>query len=309
VKRQLGPLKLYQWIMIGAIVGVGTYLYNKRKGSTTSNVAPTDSGTLADTTGNTDAGSPTSSGTGDLGPVDPSTGLPYAWEYITSQMAQPQSMSNLPGYISPDDPLWGVLADIAGQQPATGGAAASAAGNNGAAHVAAVTGAKPKLTAKGAMYAPFGHNKPATKAGYTIKGLGRGFWEYVPIPKKVTRPPGNPGHTATPHASGKQTISSSAPHNGNQHKSIAPPSHQKAPTPKPAQHHTATAPKPLPKPTPKPVAKAVPKVVAPVQKIVSKVVTPPKPAAKAPPKPPPPKPPPKPPPPPKSPPKPVAKKK
>jgi len=39
---------------------------------------------------------------------------------------------------------------------------------------------KPKLTAKGAKYAPFGHTRPKARKGYTIKGLGRGYWEYVP---------------------------------------------------------------------------------------------------------------------------------
>lgn len=50
----------------------------------------------------------------------------------------------------------------------------------------------PKLQGKGAIRAPFGHNKPTGKKGYTVKGLGHGFWEYVPKAKAKSKGQGKP---------------------------------------------------------------------------------------------------------------------
>lgn len=48
--------------------------------------------------------------------------------------------------------------------------------------------AKKPLTTSGAIRAPSGPKKPAAKAGYTIRGLGGGAWEYVPV--AVSKPTG-----------------------------------------------------------------------------------------------------------------------
>lgn len=68
----------------------------------------------------------------------------------------------------------------------------------------------PPLRGKGAVRAPSGHNKPAAKRGFTIRGLGNGFWEYVP--KRTTKSKGQekatgktskhvpPGHTEIPRS-------------------------------------------------------------------------------------------------------------
>lgn len=77
---------------------------------------------------------------------------------------------------------------------------------------------KPKLTAPGAMYAPSGHNRPAAKAGYTIKGLGRGFWEYVPKRKAKSKGQNNAKSTSKyiPQGATTRARSNSAtrPHTG-----------------------------------------------------------------------------------------------
>lgn len=77
MKRKLGPLKLWQWIAIGVALGVGVYLLRGREG-----------------TGEVPAESFGSTGTGAFGPIDPETGIPYAFQ-------------NAPGNASttPADPL------------------------------------------------------------------------------------------------------------------------------------------------------------------------------------------------------------
>lgn len=64
VNRKMGPLKLWQWVLIGVVLGGGVYLYKRSHPSGVSNPEEVVGGT----------------GTGAYGPIDPNTGIPYAFE-------------------------------------------------------------------------------------------------------------------------------------------------------------------------------------------------------------------------------------
>jgi hypothetical protein len=80
-------------------------------------------------------------------------------------------------------------------------------------------GHRPKLTAKGATYAPFGHNKPKAKKGFTTKGLGHGFWEYVPKAKGQNKAKGKTSqHPNKSHKPGTRSTASKRSTNGGRFK-------------------------------------------------------------------------------------------
>lgn len=66
LQQKLGPLKLWQWIAIGAALGVGVLVYRQTH--------PSGEGEAG--TGELFGGT----GTGAFGPIDPNTGVPYSFE-------------------------------------------------------------------------------------------------------------------------------------------------------------------------------------------------------------------------------------
>lgn len=201
--KKWGPLPAWVWLFGGGLV---YYLY--RKYSTTA------SGT----------------GTGSVGPA-PVTPQPQTVLQPGESVYDPNTgaLTTAPGGGGSTDGSGGATAAdltdamnnlanaIASGMPApqvdngTAGSDAVAAAVSPAAVAGHPAGTRPRLTARGAVYAPFGHNRPRAKAGYTIKGLGRGFWEYVP--KRTTKSKGQhhaQGKTSKPVKTGRTTRGRSA---------------------------------------------------------------------------------------------------
>jgi hypothetical protein len=64
LSRKLGPLKLWQWIGVGVVTGVVVYVYRQRQAAAGGKPEESFGGT----------------GTGAFGPINPDTGVPYAFE-------------------------------------------------------------------------------------------------------------------------------------------------------------------------------------------------------------------------------------
>lgn len=90
LKRKVGPLKMYQWIGLGVIAGLGLLIYNSRKGE-----APE-----GEVFGGT--------GTGAFGPINPETGVPYAFEGTAAGGGQESAVQNFGEIVD----LFGTLKEI-----------------------------------------------------------------------------------------------------------------------------------------------------------------------------------------------------
>lgn len=64
LQRKVGPLKMYQWVGLGVILGLGVLVWRRTH--------PSSAGTEGEVFGGT--------GTGAFGPINPETGVPYAFE-------------------------------------------------------------------------------------------------------------------------------------------------------------------------------------------------------------------------------------
>jgi hypothetical protein len=197
--RKLGPLPIWLW----AIVGFGLVWYYRNKLS---------------------AGSTSGTGTGSVAPA----------------AATPQAQTTLQPGESVYDPNTGALTTAPGAVPGTTTTADTGIGSNGAATAtdysqgitdlanaivgsidsmgnqgtgttggqAAASGRQPASQspprlASGGVRAPFGARRPPARAGYTIRGQGRGFWEYVPVIGNKRKPKpkaqhGTPARTTKP---------------------------------------------------------------------------------------------------------------
>lgn len=225
MKHKLGPLQTWQWAAIGAAIGLVLYLRHR---SSTSSTAVTTPGAAADTTsvGPVDPTTGLPYASTNASAIDPTTGLPYSSEgnlisTLLGNLQQTQAQS-APGATTNDTSLQtpptlqGEITDVAGtlqslqalQAFFTGEPlphAQTPAGATGAAQVGVAAGQKNVGTAK-----PKPHPKPK--------------------PKHKAGSKNNPGHTITTHPNGRQTASSSAPASAHQHTNVAPPAHQVAPS-------------------------------------------------------------------------------
>lgn len=221
LKRKWGPLPAWVWLLGGGLI---YYFYRRyssvSSGTGTGSVAPAaptpqapvvlspgesvydpNSGALTNT--------PQASNPATVGGGDGSGSSPPDWNTIAGDIA---------AAIAANMPANQTGVDTSTQSPANSPAGIPAGAT--ALPMNLRPGA-PRLTATGAIRAPFGHNKPRGKAGYTIKGLGRGFWEYVPKrhPKSKgqhnaqakTSKPIKPGRTTRPRST---TALRSAPAGG-----------------------------------------------------------------------------------------------
>lgn len=219
MKKKLGPLPTWQWLAIGAAIGLAYYIYKSRQatsasstGTTTPAATPaTDLGPIDPTTG-----APYASGGGG---IDPTTGIPYALELAGSNTA-PNQNSGPTSLAQELGDLQSIEALMAGLPVDTSGVG---------------TGAPTTLdiTIK----------QQVTKAKSKAHGVAK---KVVQPKKKTTTHPH--GHAVTTHPGGKKTVASTAPQNSRQHQNVQPPSHQRA---NPTVHHTASKP---PKPPARPRA-------------------------------------------------------
>lgn len=213
MKKKLGPLQTYQWLAIGLAAGVLYYIYKARQAAAAA----------AASTG----GSPAqASDTTSLGPVDPTTGQPYALEALgggsNNTAAQNSGPTSLAQELSDLGSIETLLAGISQISPSTGQTTTGTAGSQA---ISSFTGqAASDIT-------------QIRKTELTLSKQLAAVTKQVDKAKKAVskatadaKPTSNPGHTVTYHPDGKQTASSSAPHSSQQHKNVAPPTHQKHPT-------------------------------------------------------------------------------
>lgn len=201
--KKLGPLETWQWLAIGAAAGILYYLYQRYQ---------------ANQAANSSTGTTTTSGTSsDLGPIDPTTGEPYALEgaYNSGAASTTAAQNSGPTTLSQE------LSDLAAIEGLQAGG----------------TQITPDTTtsAISALQTALGNETAAVKtltaAEKAQAKLINELKLRVAALQKAATPAGkhNPGHTVTTHNGGKQTATSSAPHSGNNHSNIAPPTHQRHP--------------------------------------------------------------------------------
>lgn len=151
LKRKVGPLPMWAWL---GIAGVALYLYRRRQAASAAANPDTGSSTTPDTAdygpyGDGAYGDSSGAGSGGSdgsGGGDSGTGTTGSG---TTQPAAPViNITPPPTTVSP-----------------------------------AAKSKLAKLVGKGAIRATSGPTKPAAKKGYTIKGLGSGAWEYLPVKK------------------------------------------------------------------------------------------------------------------------------
>lgn len=224
MKRKLGPLQLWQWVLIGAVVGIGGVLYRRGHPAAQSaqNAAaaalPSDAqyNPISPTTGMSTAGGvSTGASADDISRTREQLGITALGTQLTAlegqlnQLNQPTSMSSMLDNFGMLETLLSGLQDI---HPASAGPAvqtdqAAVQTQTGTKRATRVT--KPKKVEK---------TKKREHAGHT-----------------------NPGHHVIDHGGGRKTPSSSAPHNARQHRNAQPPAHQRHdPTTHPSRHHPAS---------------------------------------------------------------------
>lgn len=215
--KKLGPLEAWQWAAILAGLMLVYYEYEKSKASSaaaTGGTSPTDTS----------------------GPIDPTTGLPYATDgggvgggYVGtagSTGAATDSGTSLQQELSDLGSIEGLMSGLGlGAAPAP--TDTSSTDTSGGSDTTAGAGAGLSTRQTNTLNTDLKTlNKTLKKQSTAITRLQKAL-----KPKRSTKPANhkNPGHHVTTHPGGKKTATSSAPHNGQQHKNIAPPSHQRAP--------------------------------------------------------------------------------
>lgn len=221
--KKLGPLEAWQWAAIlAALAGIYLlYEHNKNTAAAASTTAPT---TGADT------------GTG---PIDPTTGLPYASEIGGGGISGAGGVGSGGSLDGPT--LQQELSDLGAIEGLFAGLPTGGAGPAG-------LSPDQEATLNGDLNTL---NKTLGQQQKALSGLQKQIGKLKPKPsaaKRTTTHGGtkNPGHRVTTHPHGAKSASSSAPHNARQHHNIAAPTHQRAyaikppepkKKPKPARHH------------------------------------------------------------------------
>lgn len=208
MKRKLGPLQLWQWILIGAVVGAGTYFYRRQHPAAAAAQDAAAAALPSDAAYN---------------PIDPTTGLPFAG-----------GMSTGPALDATGD-----VTTTAGLGDGTGGGSLSDLLTNfgtledlltGLTGLTGIAPGPETQTDQGAVQEQVGTKRASTKKAK----------KKTPKAKKTVHAgTKNPGHHITSHGHGRKTPSSSAPHNPRQHHNVRPPAHQRHPA---TQHHSAKHP-------------------------------------------------------------------
>lgn len=222
--KKLGPLEAWQWAAILAGLLLIYYEYEKNKANTA-------------TTG-------TTSSTDTSGAIDPTTGIPYADE-IGAGAGYGYSGSG--GGIG-DTGSTGTSTDSGtslDQELSDLGSIESLMQGLGIGTTVSSSPAGLTPGQQNTLNSDLSTlNKTLTRETKTLGSLGKTIATLrkqvakLQQPKRETKPANhkNPGHHVTTHVGGSRIASSSAPHNGQQHKNIQPPSHQRAthrPAPKP----------------------------------------------------------------------------
>lgn len=242
MNRKLGPLKLWQWVLIGAAGGLAAYLYRRSRGAAAPSVpGPADAaaalqptqGVIDPTTG-AGSGNPGLDATGDptvpvplselLGLAQQSSNGATGGDSASQQVNAPTLDSELSNVGTILDLLdhWQTLMQPP-QQTTTGT-------NTTSVNTGQQRPPKPPNPPGG------GHYTYVNGRGWVLIhwDASKAKWVEGAVPpkkppkkKKQSKPPSNPGHTVTHHGGGRHTASSSAPHNPRQHQNVQPPNHQR----------------------------------------------------------------------------------
>lgn len=210
IHKKLGPLEMWQWVAIGAALGVMYYIYKLRQNAANQAAAQTPASAAYNA-------SP--------GPIDPTTGIPYSQEgggaggagtgtapTLAQELADLGQIQGLQAGMTPQSTLEGELADLASIE-------------------SLMTG----------IQLPNGGATPGAGHASLPKGLAselkRLQHEIQQLQRRRPRKDGK-GHTVHTHPGGRKTANSSA-HNAGRRgpKPVAPPNHQRANQ----QHHSTPA--------------------------------------------------------------------
>ncbi len=199
LKKKVGPLPVWAW---GIIFGVAAYYVYVRRSS-----------------GSSSAGSqPLSPAVLDPNAIDPNTGLTYGAEEgaalnanaglaggagtgtvptnsnlttgtnelgdLESFLSQFGNVAEQLGYVPPGAATANPAVPAPLQSPGPGTKPSTSGKQTDKNH----TKRMHPLVGKGAVGAPSGAKKPPPRKGFTIKGLGGGRWEYVPVRTVLTKP-------------------------------------------------------------------------------------------------------------------------
>jgi hypothetical protein len=211
LKKKLGPLPLWQWVLIGAVVGAGTILW--RRGHPAAQAAQ-------------DVAAAATPSDAQYNPIDPTTGLPVSGGVSTGAAAT-DTGSVTDAY----------AAGLAAGGGAGGGATLADLLSNFAQLEDLLTGLQ-EIGVGSAIETDHGavQQQTGTKRAKPETPAKR-----KPAKKKTTHAGDkNPGHHVTDHGGRRKTPSSSAPHNPRQHHNVQPPAHQRHdPTKHPSAQHPA----------------------------------------------------------------------
>jgi hypothetical protein len=200
LKKKVGPLPVWAWGIIFGVVGY--YVYSRNRGSSTGSAsantvtpAVLDPNAIDPNTGltygaeegaalNANAGLAGGAGTGTV-PTDSnlSTGTNELGD-LESFLSQFGNIASQLGYVPP-----GTGNAAPAPPPLTSPAPSVTPSTSGKQTDPNHTKRMHPLVGKGAVGAPSGPKKPPPKKGFTIKGLGGGGWEYVPVRPAITKPP------------------------------------------------------------------------------------------------------------------------
>ncbi len=205
--------------LIAGLIIVSAYLYYHSKKKTAATVgAPSDSTTANQASSSSETGDTTPSGSNGYqsngyipDSMNPAVSdVPIESGYGLS--AYGSSSGGVGGYVGTGGGGAGTVTgttqppsatppapvDVTINNPAPGGSSTGGAGTTTSPPSASTGGGAPSTPAAnahlaknapqpslspGAIRAPYGPHKPPPRAGYTIKGQGHGYWEYVPIKK------------------------------------------------------------------------------------------------------------------------------
>jgi hypothetical protein len=201
LKRKLGPLQLWQWVLIGAVVGAGAILWRRGHPAAVQDVAA--------------AATPSDA---QYSPIDPTTGLPYSGGVSTGPAATDTGLITDPGALATGGGIADLLSNFAQLEDILAGLQSLQPG--------------PAVqTDQGAVQTQVGTKRAKPKKAPAKK----------PAKKRTAHAgEKNPGHHVTDHGGRRKTPSSSAPHNPRQHHNVQPPAHQRHdPTKHPSAQHPA----------------------------------------------------------------------
>lgn len=190
MKHKIGGVEAWKWAAMVAGLAAIYYVYKARKANTAASATAATPAPYIDPTtglpynsatppGGTAGGSTTSTATTPAQEIADVTGLISALQPLFPAPAAPANPA--PQYLS--IPPGTTVVDPNGNIFSTPGVGPAGARGRPGTPATPFHGTHPAPSVrygKGWISAPYGHNKPVAKKGYTVRGTGNGTWAYVP---------------------------------------------------------------------------------------------------------------------------------